>query len=136
MMGTRTIKLAIQVLLVFNYTFLAHAVNDDLCAQYGDFTPIPHLDGQDFCQTAGLTDTSAEKCLLIDVAGKAFTRKLGNSIAELECRAAQQLPSSHATDGKQARREHIASFSNFQILCALRCILYFSTCHYWHYCQP
>lgn len=133
MMGTRTVKLAITLAVILSYVFPAVALNDDLCAQYGDFTPIPHLDGQDFCQTAGLTDASVEKCLLIDLAGKAFTRRLGDTIAELECRAAQQLPSaSHATDGKQARRIYVViSAIDFQkyMLSVAYCICT------WHYCQ-
>lgn len=63
------------------------------------------LNGQNFCETAGLTEQAFEKCFLLDSAGKAFTHTqgLGNAVGVLACRAAHQIPvATHTVNGKLA----------------------------------
>jgi hypothetical protein len=102
-------RLASFTYIVITLAFgLAAAFNDDLCAQYGELVPMPGIDGADFCQTAKLTAGNMEKCLLLDMAGQAFTGRqdlgvsLGNSVGALACKAAQQVPiATNSIDGKQ-----------------------------------
>lgn len=99
---------SITFIVIISAFRFAAAFNDDLCTQYGELVPIPGIDGVDFCQTAKLTAGNMEKCLLLDMAGQAFTGRkdlgvsLGNSVGALACKAAQQVPiATNSIDGKQ-----------------------------------
>lgn len=97
---------ALQILLVCLST--VSAVSEDLCDRNGDLMPILGIDGRAFCQTTGITAQNLEKCLLLDLAAKAFSKVQGqqqmgvmNAISVLACRATRQVShATHALDGK------------------------------------
>lgn len=103
MTNRRALLSALTVALVVG---LVSAFTEDLCAKYGEMVAIPGIDGTDFCQTAQLMDQNMEKCLLLDMAGLAFTRDqmgitLSNTVGALACKAAQQRPiPANRVDGK------------------------------------
>lgn len=99
----RALLSALTVALVFA---LVSAQLEDLCDKYGELVAIPGIDGTDFCKTAKLMDQNMEKCMLLDMAGVAFTRDrmgvtVGNTVGVLACKAAQQTPiPANRVDGK------------------------------------
>lgn len=107
MRSSRKLSAAITVIASCIALYLngAAAFNEDMCAQYGEYVPIPGVDGSAFCETAQLTAQNMEKCLLLDMAGRSFTGDLGitvgNSIGALACKAAEQVPiPANKVDGK------------------------------------
>lgn len=103
MMLLRNARATLAFIFAYFSVTVTMAAVEDVCIRYGDTVAIPGLDARNFCQTAGLNVPNIEKCILLDFAGKSFTRTLGDSIGMLACRAAHQLPPIlYAVDGKCA----------------------------------
>lgn len=116
MMPATTHRALLSALTVALVVVLVSAFTEDLCAKYGEMVVIPGIDGTDFCKTAQLMDQNMEKCLLLDMAGLAFTRDkmgitLSNTVGALACKAAQQTPIPvNRVDGKHLPVSPICCF--------------------------
>lgn len=90
------------LLLAFSYLFLhTLAFTDSLCSKYGALTPVPGISGRDFCDSSGISEENMEKCMLLYVAGRAFTQSTGDLLSKLECSALLQVPAATLrTDGE------------------------------------